>query len=110
MKKDMSLEGLRWSCDSGSALYDTPPNGRSRTGWGGESKFPKEDEEILPPVELFADYFKKRKALDHEILRDTSDSIYHSFLMKKYDFVLFNERNEEKQLLLILAHIQNLRN
>jgi hypothetical protein len=36
MKKDMSLEGLRWSCDSGSALYDTPPNGRSRTGWGGE--------------------------------------------------------------------------
>ena len=34
MKKDMSLEGLRWSCDSGSALYDTPPNGRSRTGWG----------------------------------------------------------------------------
>ena len=37
MKKDMSLEGLRWSCDSGSALYDTPPNGRSRTGWGGKS-------------------------------------------------------------------------
>ena len=24
MKKDMPLEGLRWSCDSGSALYDTP--------------------------------------------------------------------------------------
>ena len=37
MKKDMSLEGLRWSCNSGSALYDTPPNGRSRTGWGGKS-------------------------------------------------------------------------
>ena len=34
---------------------------------GGESKFPKEDEEILPPAELLADYFKKRKALDHEI-------------------------------------------
>ena len=77
---------------------------------GGESKFPKEDEKILPPAELLADYFKKRKALDHEILRDTSDSIYHSFLMKKYDFVLFNERNEEKLLLLILPHIQNLRN
>ena len=39
MKKDMSLEGLRWSCDSGSALYDTPPNGRSRTGWGGNFCF-----------------------------------------------------------------------
>ena len=52
---------------------------------GGESKFPKEDEEILPPAELLADYFKKRKALDHEILRDTSDSIYHSFLGKKND-------------------------
>ena len=40
MKKDMPLEGLRWSRDSGSALYDTPPNGRSRTGWGeGKVKF-----------------------------------------------------------------------
>ena len=37
MKKDMPLEGLRWSRDSGSALYDTPQNGRSRTGWGGKS-------------------------------------------------------------------------
>lgn len=36
MKKDMPLEGLRWSRDSGSALYDTPQNGRSRTGWGGK--------------------------------------------------------------------------
>lgn len=24
MKKDMPLEGLRWSRDSGSVLYDTP--------------------------------------------------------------------------------------
>ena len=39
MKKDMPLEGLRWSRDSGSALYDTPQNGRSRTGWGGDSVF-----------------------------------------------------------------------
>ena len=38
MKKDMPLEGLRWSRDSGSALYDTPPNGRSRTGWGGDEE------------------------------------------------------------------------
>lgn len=38
MKKDMPLEGLRWSRDSGSALYDTPQNGRSRTGWGGFSQ------------------------------------------------------------------------
>ena len=36
MKNDMPLEGLRWSRDSGSALYDTPQNGRSRTGWGGD--------------------------------------------------------------------------
>ena len=36
MKKDMPLEGLRWSRDSGSALYETPLNGRSRTGWGGD--------------------------------------------------------------------------
>ena len=32
----MPLEGLRWSRDSGSALYDTPQNGRSRTGWGAK--------------------------------------------------------------------------
>lgn len=30
-------------------------------------KFPKDEEEILPPTELLADYYKKRKALDHEI-------------------------------------------
>ena len=32
-----------------------------------QCKFPKDDEETLPPAELLADYFKKRKALDHEI-------------------------------------------
>ena len=30
-------------------------------------KFPKDEEEILPPAELLADYYKKRKALDLEI-------------------------------------------
>ena len=30
-------------------------------------KFPKGEEEILPPAELLADYYKKRRALDHEI-------------------------------------------
>lgn len=30
-------------------------------------KFPKDEEEILPPAELLANYYKKRKALDHEI-------------------------------------------
>lgn len=32
-----------------------------------QCKFPKDEEEILPPAELLADYFKKRAALDHEI-------------------------------------------
>ena len=32
-----------------------------------QCKFPKDEEEILPPAELLADYYKKRKALDHEI-------------------------------------------
>ena len=36
----MPLEGLRWSRDSGSALYDTPKNGRSRTGWGAWAQTP----------------------------------------------------------------------
>jgi len=38
MKKNMPLEGLRWSRDSGSALCDTSQNSRSRTGWGGNEK------------------------------------------------------------------------
>ena len=39
MKKDMPLEGLRWSRDSGSVLYDTPKTavlGRA----GGGTKTP----------------------------------------------------------------------
>lgn len=39
MKKYMPLNGLRWSRDSGSTLCDTPQNGRSRTGWGGDFKY-----------------------------------------------------------------------
>ena len=40
MKKDMPLEGLRWSRDSGSALCDTSQNSRSRTGWGAWAQTP----------------------------------------------------------------------
>lgn len=32
-----------------------------------QCKFPKDEEEVLPPAELLADYFKKRAALDYEI-------------------------------------------
>ena len=32
-----------------------------------QCKFPKDEEEILPPAELLADYYKKRAALDREI-------------------------------------------
>ena len=54
MKKDMPLEGLRWSRDSGSALYDTPPNGRSRTGWGVIShiQYALKEECVLHPHAL----------------------------------------------------------
>ena len=41
MKKDMPLEGLRWSRDSGSALYGTPQTavlGRAGGGTGGGFK------------------------------------------------------------------------
>ena len=38
MKKDMPLEGLRWSRDSGSALYDTPQTAvLGRAGGGRDS-------------------------------------------------------------------------
>lgn len=32
-----------------------------------QCKFPKDEEEILPPAELLTNYFKKRAALDYEI-------------------------------------------
>ena len=39
MKKDMPLEGLRWSRDSGSALYDTPQTAvLGRAGGAGSTK------------------------------------------------------------------------
>ncbi|MEG1686145.1 MAG: class I SAM-dependent DNA methyltransferase, partial [Bacteroides sp.] len=38
-----------------------------------QCKLPKDEEEILPPAELLADYFKKRAALDHEIDRTLSE-------------------------------------
>ena len=30
-------------------------------------KFPKDEEEILPPKELLEEYYKKRKSLEHQI-------------------------------------------
>lgn len=30
-------------------------------------KFPKEEEEVLPPKQLLEEYYKKRKALEHQI-------------------------------------------
>lgn len=36
MKKDMPLEGLRWSRDSGSALYDTPQTAVLGRAGGGQ--------------------------------------------------------------------------
>ena len=38
-----------------------------------QCKFPKDEEEILPPAELLADYFKKRKALYYEIDRTLAE-------------------------------------
>ena len=41
MKKYMPLEGLRWSRDSGSALYDTPQTAvLGRAGGRGEKRLP----------------------------------------------------------------------
>ena len=39
MKKNMPLEGLRWSRDSGSALYDTPQTAVLGRAGGGIRTF-----------------------------------------------------------------------
>lgn len=38
-----------------------------------QCKFPKDEEEILPPAELLATYYKKKAALDHEINKTLSE-------------------------------------
>lgn len=38
-----------------------------------QCKFPKEEEEILPPAELLSDYYKKRATLEHEIDKTLSE-------------------------------------
>ena len=38
-----------------------------------QCKFPKEEEEILPPAELLKQYFEKRAALDYEIDKTLSE-------------------------------------
>lgn len=38
-----------------------------------QCKFPKDEEDILPPAELLANYYKKRAALDHEIDRTLAE-------------------------------------
>jgi type I restriction enzyme M protein len=38
-----------------------------------QCKFPKDEEEILPPAELLANYYKKRAVLDHEIDKTLSE-------------------------------------
>jgi len=38
-----------------------------------QCKFPKDEEEILPPAELLKQYFEKRAALDHEIDKTLSE-------------------------------------
>ena len=39
MKKNMPLEGLRWSRDSGSALYDTPQTAVLGRAGGGKRNY-----------------------------------------------------------------------
>ena len=61
-RKEISSDelGEKSRCFSAKELFDMDCN-------FDQCKFPKDEEEILPPAELLADYFKKRKALDHEI-------------------------------------------
>ena len=61
-RKEISSDelGEKSRCFTAKELFDMDCN-------FDQCKFPKDEEEILPPAELLADYFKKRKALEHEI-------------------------------------------
>ena len=70
----MSLEGLRWSCNSGSALYDTPPNGRSRTGWGGQYNDPHNENKPthrVPPAPIYVNQEGRCLAFDSSLVGET---------------------------------------
>ena len=62
----MPLEGLRWSRDSGSALYDTPQNGRSRTGWGENFRNFLVERNIL--VRYFADFINVKSTIKQHFI------------------------------------------
>lgn len=84
--KPMKLEHCKpiveWWNDR-KAITDADGNDKSRCFTAQElieldcnfdqCKFPKDEEEVLPPAELLADYFKKRAALDHEIDRTLAE-------------------------------------
>ena len=54
MKKDMPLEGLRWSRDSGSALYGTPQTAvLGRAGGGKFSCFLTKKSNTFVAVKVF---------------------------------------------------------
>ena len=52
MKKDMPLEGLRWSRDSGSALYDTPQTAVLGRAGGGKSYSSPSTLQLSNPISL----------------------------------------------------------
>ena len=59
MKKDMPLEGLRWSRDSGSALYDTPQTAVLGRAGGGDFKMSKNNK--APQVKTCKAYVMRFK-------------------------------------------------
>ena len=65
MKKDMPLEGLRWSRDSGSALYDTPQTAVLGRAGGGRDK-----ENSSPPETPINRGATGEKVKSEEINRD----------------------------------------
>ena len=80
----MPLEGLRWSRDSGSALYDTPPNGRSRTGWGGTilNMVTMSRSLDIPKAERFR-YFSETDIISVECSFSARTYLYRIFKLKE---------------------------
>ena len=83
MKKYMPLEGLRWSRDSGSALYDTPQTavlGRAGGAWA-QTKPTRGDGSVDKPYEIssaaelawFRDYVNKESQFASAMLTDDID-------------------------------------
>ena len=91
MKKNMPLEGLRWSRDSGSALYDTPQTAvLGRAGEEADLKY-RALKMVLPSDDPNIHYIEKHFSVcrDEKVIDDVRNHVaaYEDSVLKYNEMV-----------------------